>query len=192
MSYTPQEIERIFGGVLSTIYLYVFNRRTRQTLHDVVVGTYVTNKASAVTTVIPVWRLHFGVVASLFIAAAIAPYFTMQLAKQEPFADMLNVREIIMKQPAVVYANIQEGLSTFTTSGSGTSETTYITVQAFIKKNDISNGELAKDIGNIIVNNHNSANSKDLIQVTLTYGYDIGIWSFWKNNNHKFLPSELN
>ena len=96
-----------------------------------------------------------------------------------------------MKDPVVVYANINEGVSTVTTTESGTSETTYITVQAFLAKDDITNETIATDIGKTIINNHKKATSKDLIQVTLTYGYDIGIWSYWKNHNHQFTPNDL-
>lgn len=181
----------IFGGFISIIYLYVFNRHTRQSLHDVIVGTYVTNKGSSATHIVPIWKFHYAVVVFLFIAAAVAPYFTMQLAQQEPFVDMLNVRTEVMKDPVVVYANINEGVSTVTTTESGTSETTYITVQAFLEKDDIANEFIATDIGKTIINNHKNATSKDLIQVTLTYGYDIGIWSYWKNHNHQFTPNDL-
>ncbi len=31
----------VFGGMFATTYLYIFNRRTRQSLHDLVVGSYV-------------------------------------------------------------------------------------------------------------------------------------------------------
>ena len=35
------------------------------------------------------------------------------------------------------------------------------------------------------------AKSKNIIQVNLTYGYDIGIWSYWNNHNHQFTPNDL-
>lgn len=181
----------IFGGLLSIIYLYVFNRHTRQSLHDVIIGTYVTNKGSNTNTLEPIWRPHFAIVACLFIAAAVAPYFTMQLAQNASFADMINVRKIVMSEPEIVYANIQEGTSTFSATDTETTKTTYITVQAFLVDNDITNEAIAKNIGNTIISNYTGAETKDIIQVTLTYGYDIGIWSFWRNHNHEFTPNDL-
>lgn len=44
----------VFGGSLSIIYLYVFNRNTRQSLHDVIIGTYVTNKDSSSSIIEPI------------------------------------------------------------------------------------------------------------------------------------------
>lgn len=182
----------IFGGLLSIIYLYVFNRHTRQSLHDVIIGTYVTNKDSNNSILEPIWKPHFAIIACLFIAAAAAPYFTMQLAQNAPFTDMLNVRKIVMSKPETVYANIQEGTSTITTTEAGTRTTTYISIQAFLAKDDINNETIAKDISKVIINNYSTASEKDSIQVNLTYGYDIGIWSLWRNHNHQFTPNDLN
>lgn len=182
----------VFGGLLSIAYLYVFNRQTRQSLHDVIIGTYVTNKDSSAGIIEPIWKPHFAIIACLFIAAAIAPYFTAQLAQNAPFTDMLNVRAMVMSKPEVVYANIQEGTSTFSSVDTGTTETTYITVQAFLVEDDITNEAVARNIANTIISNYTGAETKDTIQVTLTYGYDIGIWSFWNNHNHKFSPNDLN
>lgn len=182
----------IFGGLLSTVYLYVFNRHTRQSLHDVIIGTYVTNKDSNSSIIEPIWKPHFVMIACLFIAAAVAPYFTMQLAQTAPFTDMLNVRKIVMSKPEIVYANIQEGTSVFSSTNTETTKTTYITVQAFLVDNDITNKAVARNIANTIISNYAGAETKDIIQVTLTYGYDIGIWSFWRNHNHKFTPNDLN
>ena len=104
---------------------------------------------------------------------------------------MLNVSSFFMKQPEVDYATIQDGTSIFTTVKTGTTTTRYIAVQVFLHSEDIDNASLAKSIGQIIVSNHASALSKNVIQVTLIYGYDIGIWSFWNNFNHEFSPNEL-
>lgn len=182
----------IFGGCLSIIYLYIFNRVTRQSLHDIIFGTYVTNSETTGTSTSPIWKPHYAVVAVLFIASGVTPYFTIQLTQEAPFSDMLNIRKIVMNEPVVVYANISEGTSFVSSSKTGKSKTTYISVQAFLATNDIENGNIARDIGNIIVNNHETALTKNIILVNLTYGYDLGIWSLWKNYNHRFIPSDLN
>jgi hypothetical protein len=116
----------------------------------------------------------------------------MQLVQDAPFTDMLNVRTLVMKKPEVIYANIQEGTNTISTTGSETSQTTYISVQAFLANDDITNETIARDIANTVISNYSSSNSKDIIQVTMVYGYDIGIWSFWRNHNHKYAPHDLN
>jgi uncharacterized RDD family membrane protein YckC len=45
------------GSALAIVYLYLFNRRTRQSLHDLVVGSYVVRAAPNVATPFPIlWR----------------------------------------------------------------------------------------------------------------------------------------
>ena len=182
----------VIGCSLSIIYLYIFNRKTRQSLHDVIVGTYVTNINSTAVRTEPVWRGHYGVVAILLIGSGAVPYFTLSLAQQAPFADMLKIRKVIMNETSVVYASVYVGTSVFSNSNSATSETEYIAAQAFIEDDNIDNIAMAENLGSIIVNNHAEADSKDLIQVILTYGYDIGIWSSWKSYKHQFVPGDFN
>jgi uncharacterized RDD family membrane protein YckC len=60
----------VFGIGLSTIYLYVFNRKSRQSLHDLVVGSYVVSAvASGPVKAIAPWRGHLAVCALLFVAS---------------------------------------------------------------------------------------------------------------------------
>jgi hypothetical protein len=33
--------------------------------------------------------------------------------------------------------------------------------------------------------------NKDALRISLTYGYDIGIWSQWSNYTHDFNPGEF-
>lgn len=50
----------VFGGIFALVYFYIFNRRTRQSLHDLVVGSYVERFDGAGRSVpFPVmWRGH--------------------------------------------------------------------------------------------------------------------------------------
>lgn len=61
----------VFGGMLAIIYLYIFNRRTRQSLHDLVVGSYVEcfDRATQAVPFPNMWRGHIVVVAVLAASA---------------------------------------------------------------------------------------------------------------------------
>jgi len=48
----------IFGGIFSIVYLYVFNRTTRQSLHDLLAGTFVVNANVEKHVAGTVWRVH--------------------------------------------------------------------------------------------------------------------------------------
>lgn len=181
----------IFGGLLSISYLYVFNRVTRQSLHDLAVGTYVVNTEVGSEELPPVWKPHLAVVIGLFIAATLVPAFTSDLAKTEPFKGLLATQEAINKIESVKYAGVTEGSTTFTSSDSGSNTTTYVNTQAFLYKNNVDDSEIAKQLAQTIINTYPESLNKNLIQVTLTYGYDIGIASKWNSYNHRFNPQEL-
>ncbi len=82
----------IFGGVLSVTYLYIFNRVTRQSLHDLAVGTFVVNADAERQHTGAAWRPHFIVVGTLFLVSAFIPVFTSSLAQTEPFKGLLSAQ----------------------------------------------------------------------------------------------------
>lgn len=181
----------VFGGLFSIIYLYIFNRVTRQSLHDLVVGTFVVNVNIESQGVGKVWKPHLVVVAVFFFAAAIIPAFTGELAQKEPFKDMLTVQSELSNEPRVTYASVTTGTTTFSSEKKGTKTTTDVTAQAIISSNNVGDVELARKLATIVIKSYPEAMNKDALRITLTYGYDIGIWSQWLNHTHDFNPSEF-
>ena len=56
----------VLGFGLSIVYLIVFNRNTRQSLHDIIAGTYVVRKNSEPTEPIkPIWSVHYAICGTL-------------------------------------------------------------------------------------------------------------------------------
>ncbi|AYV22846.1 RDD family protein [Vibrio mediterranei] len=179
------------GGLLSISYLYVFNRVTRQSLHDLVVGTYVVNAKANRQELPSVWKPHLGVVAVLFIVAALVPAYTSSLFESEPFKGLLVTQEAINSNESVRYAEVTTGSSTVTSSDSGTRTTTYVNAQAFLYKDNVDDSKTAKQLAQAIIKTYPESLSKDIIQVALVYGYDIGIASKWNSHNYQFTPQEL-
>lgn len=181
----------IFGGLFSIVYLYILNRATRQSLHDLVVGTYVVNAESSAEEMPPVWKPHFAIVAVLILGAGLLPVFTLGLAKSEPFKDLLATQEAIINIESVRYAGVEAGFSTVSSTETGSRTTTYVTAQAFLYQNNVGDSAFAEELAQIIIDTYPESKNKDLIQVTLSYGYDIGIASKWYNYNHQFNPQLL-
>lgn len=181
----------IFGGFFSVIYLYIFNRNTRQSLHDLAAGTFVVNAEVEKQKTGKVWNIHFAIVALLFVAAAIVPVFTSQQAQSEPFKEMLTVQSALLSEPNVTYATITANTTAFSSINEGTKTTTYISSRVFLENNNVSDAELARQLASIVISNYPEAINKDTIQVILTYGYDIGIASKWSSHAHNFAPNEL-
>ena len=181
----------IFGGLFSISYLYIFNRVTRQSLHDLAVGTYVVNSEASSEELPSVWKPHLAVVTGLFIVAALVPVLTSDIAKTDPFKGLLITQAAINNIESVKYAGVTEGSTTYTSSDSGTNTTTYVNTQAFLSNNNVDDSGFAKKLAKIIINTYPESLNKDFIQVTLTYGYDIGIASKWNSYHHRFNPQEL-
>lgn len=181
----------IFGGFLSILYLYIFNRITRQSLHDLIVGTYVVNADVEKQEIGKVWKFHFIIVAMLFLLAAIIPAFTTPLAQTEPFKGMLTVQSALSSDPDVTYATISSGSTTYSSTNKGTGTVTYVNSQVFLKTDIVKDTELARRLAAIVIANYPEALQKDTIQITLTYGFDIGIASRWSNHTYSFNPDEF-
>ena len=182
----------IFGGLFSISYLYIFNRATRQSLHDLAVGTYVVNTEISPEALPAVWKPHLAVVAVLFTIASLTPIFTGNLAESEPFKGLVAVQDTINDNESIKFSTVSKGTNTFTSSGSGTTTTTFVKTQAFLYTNNVEDANLAKHIAQIIITTYPESLEKDVIQVTLIYGYDIGITSNWNSFNHVFNPQDLN
>lgn len=176
----------LFGGLFSTLYLYIFNRNTRQSLHDLIVKTYVVNDTVSPQSVTPIWKTHVYVTASIIIAAAIVPYFTLELAKQQPFAQMLTVQDVLAKEPGVMYVLVQDG-KTF----SSENETTYISAQVFINENKVNDKETGLALARKIKSTFTESVDRNFIIVSLVHGYDIGIASAWSQHTFRYNPMKL-
>lgn len=183
----------VFGIGLSVIYLYVFNRRSRQSLHDLLVGSYVVASDSTGPITAPaVGRVHLAACAVLIMVSGIAPYLSKNLADNEPFASLMNIYQAVNSEPWVLNANVNKGKTFTATVNTGKNTTTYMSIVAYCKDPDIENAGRAKRLAVLALSNDNSAASLDVLQVTLVYGYDIGIASSWRSRNYAHAPADWN
>lgn len=182
----------IFGVGLSILYLYIFNRATRQSLHDLLVGSYVVRTETLGNIVAPrIWRPHLVVCGVLCVAAALVPHFTAPLAASEPFASLLQVQRAVAAEPWVLSAQVQIGKTFAAGSSTGKTQTKYLSVSAYSSDNDVANKDRAKHLAKLSLMADSSTEPVDVVHVALIYGYDIGIASAWQSYNHSFSPPEL-
>jgi uncharacterized RDD family membrane protein YckC len=181
----------IFGIGLSVIYLYVFNRKSRQSLHDLMVGSYVVSAEAVgpVVTAAP-WQVHLAVCILLVVASSILPYFTMNLAAREPFASLTNIYRTVNSEPWVVNAQVNKGQTFISSTDKSQSTTTYLSIAAYSKDSDIENVERARRLATLALSADSSAADLAVINVMLVYGYDIGIASSWRSHNITHTPAE--
>ena len=179
----------VFGGILSIPYLYLFNRRGRRSLHDLAVGSSVVTAATPVALVAPapVWRGHLLVVGVILIAAAVLPAFTRRLAQGETFQGTMAAYEAVTAEPGVQNALVTHG----TAFRSGQANVDSVGAQVRLKERRLDDAALAEHFARVILNHDKQASRVSVINITVVYGFDVGIASGWRSKSYQFLPETL-
>lgn len=176
-----------FGGAI--IYLYAFNRRTRQSLHDLTVGTFVTKTSPQGEVLGSVWRPHIAVV-GIWVVAVIGLSVAMTgLSQKGVFPGLLDVQRAIQASGKVHVATVNVGKSWRIVDGSR-SETTYFYSNAIWKQRPQDEESAARFVASIILRNYPEIVEKDVLTVHVTYGFDIGIARAWKSHTSTHSPKE--
>lgn len=178
----------VFGGMFATTYLYIFNRRTRQSLHDLVVGSYVErfDRAAQPVPFPIVWRGHIAVVAVLAAIALSAPVIASRFAQTQTFAGMLPLYQTLSSQPHVINAQVVRGWTSMNGNTTHSLQSS-LRLDAPLTEDDAMARRIAQQMAKA---DPNIAN-EDAVVVTLVYGYDMGIASGWKKHGYSFRPVEL-
>ena len=176
-----------FGGAI--IYLYVFNRRTRQSLHDLAAGTFVTKTSPQGVVTGSVWRPHLVVVGVWFVAVVGLSVAMTSLSQKGIFPGLIDVQQAIQAAGKVHVATVNVGKSWRIVGGSR-SEATYFHSNAIWKQRPEDDEAAARSIASIILLKYPDIADKDVLTVNITYGYDIGIAGAWKSHTFSHSPSE--
>ncbi|WP_158883736.1 RDD family protein [Rhodanobacter sp. L36] len=178
----------VFGSTFATLYLYIFNRRTRQSLHDLAVGSYVErfDRVGQPTTFPGMWRGHFIVAALLVVLALGSPLLASRFANTQTFAGMLALYETLIAQPHVLTAQVGRKTMWFNGNVSHTMQSV-IRLDAPLVGDDA----MARHIAQLMAKGDPDIAKEDDVVVTLVYGYDMGIASGWKRHGYSFKPEEL-
>jgi len=170
------------------IYFYLFNRKTRQSLHDLICHTYVVKtEPSGTVNTTKIANIHYIVYAS-FLVLLTAGSFNI-------FTDICG------SNSTVPYQAITKQIQTTTnTQPISLREVHYVTsnrsvrnfISTMVRTKDKSNlnPEITHKIAKIILNTFPNADKKDSIEVTVYYGYDIGIARSYKKYSDKKTPAE--
>lgn len=181
----------IFGLGLSLIYLFVFNRNTRQSLHDLLVGTYVIRTRSSESyTLKNVWRFHYAVCGVLLVASLLLPIVVNHLSQNDFFTDLLETQNRVQSISPVAYVSISDGKTTFKPLDGEATLTTYLQCSAQLSRDETDNELLAARIADTILATYEQSHERHVIHVGLSYGYDIGIASFWKSSSYSYTPDQ--
>ena len=143
----------VFGAILSTAYLYVFNRRPRQSLHDLVARTYVVGIDQDKSSVEAVWPIHYGVVCILFLVPLHAGLYSFDLLGEEPFKGLSKTQRVLMANEPVRYPSVLASESYSDSSKDGDAVTTSLTLEIQLNEDRVEDESLAKGLARVTMAN---------------------------------------
>ncbi|MES2070428.1 MAG: RDD family protein [Pseudomonadota bacterium] len=182
----------VFGGGLSIVYLYICNRKTRQSLHDLLVGSVVVKAASSRSSTLAAspWRGHLVVATVIMLISLAGPGFAMKLLNAEPFASLIPLQKALASEPGVTAASVNAG-STWSKSMKEERKThTYLTAGVMIASKNVDYDSLANRLAGIILSDYPGIAARDMLTVSVIYGYDIGIFSASQSVNFSYTPAQ--
>ena len=183
----------VFGGILAIVYLLFFNKSTRQSLHDLAANSIVINISADKQSIAPIWKGHLVIVALLFLTAAAVPAFTNDGMAMDNglFKELIAVQTALLSEPNISSAGVHQNTHTFTDNDGSQTVSESLSIEIPMDKNNISDEGFAKNVAKKAYSSYALANEVDVVYVSLSYGYNIGIASKSQYYRYEFESSEL-
>ena len=124
----------ILGLGLSIVYLFVCNRRTRQSLHDLAVGSYVVRVGAEAAAKPRIWPGHLAVVGLILLIVAALPFALQGLVQKGTLAEIMPAYEAVMAQPEVTAAQVVAGTNHFWDNTNGKQTTTNVSAVVSVNR----------------------------------------------------------
>lgn len=170
----------IFGLGGAIFYTMVFNRKARQGIHDLILGTYVVYLPEKPIESFPTTpRIHW-IVISIWIGIVAIGTLVMSLIapsiiSKTPLAPVMSLYNILQDDPRFFTVGVNS--NTFYGSNGKTSHSLIVTVWYKGKLAESDRTEVVKSIIKTVLENTENIDDYDGIQVKITSAYDIGIAS---------------
>jgi uncharacterized RDD family membrane protein YckC len=174
----------VFGCGGAIVYLFVFNRRTRQSLHDLAVGSFVVRGPPPVAPIgVSIPHVHLKVIGCWLVLALIAPGVGIWAVHESGLTESLKplgeLQSAIKTQLDVRQVRVTMGSTSTAWLGAGPSTTSYLQVDAQPGASQKDLVTLATRIGEAVLDLHPDLLGKQLLIVRVERGFDLGIarWS---------------
>ena len=180
----------VFGVGGSIIYLFVFNRRNRRSLHDLLAGTYVIKVNGAGTAPIPtIWPGHYVVLSLVMLVWIVGPFFLKGFAERWGYKELIALQTKLVDEPDIWYAAVFSGKG-FAADASGMKSSTTTAVGVWVDRPVDDYDTLANHLAKITFDTFPNAERSDHLVLNITYGYDIGLAKTHVSRGFDYSPSE--
>ena len=154
------------------IYLAVFNRRTRQSVHDLIAHTYVVRSGEGTVVAPKIWKGHWAISGAVVLAMLLSAVLLYQkLVKTPTMQGLLELQSAVSASGEFRTVGVTKGTMN-STSGSYT----YLAVNARVTDDD--DVDRAKeDLATLVLRKDPTALGTDRLIIVIVYGYDLGFAS---------------
>ena len=168
----------LFSAEVVIVYLYLFNRNTRQSLHDLVTDTYVVDAESVGTLErAHVWRGHWAILGgAALVGATLSIGFGSAVSRSGPFPELIAIQQAVLNSGKVqsVGDSIQKNWGS-----EGTNSGLNVFVVWSGESSDTEKD--ATEIADIALRADPRAANRDFITVIFREGFMIGFARFSYN-----------
>lgn len=162
----------VFGLGSATIYLMLFNRNTRQGVHDLAAGSYVAEAGrDDPVTAHPIRKPHWFIAAALIVLAVNAGILMQRLAHRGTMLQLLADAHQVESLPGVQSALILR--VTEYRHGNPQGVTLLVKVRGTVS--DFDEEALANQVADSLITTDPTIDQYSNLRIVLTRGYDIGI-----------------
>ena len=173
----------LFSIVLLEIYFFIFNKKTKQSFHDLLADSFVILTDSK-------GEIEFKNNKKILYCSIIIPIFILSITiclnistKNTFLGDYLRIIDIIQEDIPVHQTTISKNVSIFKNSN-GTSEQHYIILNTYKNNKSDDEKEIAVKIAKTVFDNGLTINENEIFSIVISSGFNIGIAS--KNMNQRF------
>ncbi len=165
----------IFGLGLSLLYLAIFNRPSRRSLHDLATAAVVVRRGAQLPAALAVWRFHWGIVAALVLLALAAPALLFRAAGTWVDLDeMQSIRQRVEMLAEVRSAGVSLQWHGQTTQA-GWVESKRVVVVADLRHRPTDKTETARAVAAAIYRGSEKVIADTPVTVVLSRGFRLGI-----------------
>jgi uncharacterized RDD family membrane protein YckC len=181
----------IFGLGGALVYLYIFNGRTRQSLHDLAAGTFVVNAKADGPIHARIWQPHLAIAAVwiLVVAVGLGPLSNLA-GRSDTLQGLQEIQRVAQSVVPGAELTAQKGVSAVTSTKSGVSSAEFLQIRVHPRQRPSSHEEIANQIAAALLAECPEARAVDRLIISITFGYDIMISTMSTTQNFSHSPKE--
>ena len=179
----------VFGAGGANLYLLIFNRNTRQGLHDLAASTYVVRALpKGQIEAQAFWKPHWIILGMLFVAlTAGLSFFAKSAAQWGPFPELFQDARLVEDMDGVQRAGAWH-LDQFNSHNNMHEK--ILSITAYVNPGSPDGPAFANEIAKSLLEKDPRVAQYDRLNIVIVCGYDIGFASGWRSNNFNHSPAE--